>query len=507
MNLWRDASRHGLRLLGGDPWVAWITLATGLAHLAFAGRYGIFGDELYFIICGRHPDFGYVDEPPLLPLLDAATQLFGPSPVLLRLPAVLAAMALVALTADFARRLGGGRRAAVLAAAGVALAPILTILTSITATWTFEPLFWTLAAYFLARAVIEGDRRLLLWAGLTGGVSLEAKYGILFWAVGLGVGLLSTPARAIFRWRSLGLGLALGVVIALPSFVWQQLHGWPFIDIMRQHQIDGTSGGDRLGYFALVQVIAMNPVLAPLWLAGIIGPFCAARLAPVRFLSIGFLVTAAAIYLAGGRFYYLVAVYPSLIAVGAVACAGLGRRVLGAWIGAAAAVILVLAPVLLPILDPASLAAYFRAMPFDAYTIGTPLGTVFSWELGWPELEQRVAAAYSALPEAERPSTAIFADNFGEAAAIEFYGAADRLPPVISGHNQYFLWGPGGDPRTIIAVNSDAARWRQACNSVESVGSFGVPFGHPMETDRPIVICHGYRGGLAAAWPLFKAFH
>ena len=506
MNLWRDASRHGLRLLGGDLRVVSITLATGLAHLAFAGRYGIFGDELYFIVCGRHPDFGYVDQPPLLPLIDAATQVFGPSPVLLRLPAVLAAMALVPLTADFARRLGGSRGAALLAAIGVALAPILTILTSITATWTFEPIFWTLAAYLLARAVIEGDRRFLLWAGLIGGISLEAKYGILFWALGLGVGLLLTPARMVFRWRSLWVGLALGTVVAVPSFVWQQLHGWPFLDIMRQHQLEGSSGG-TLRHFVLAQIVAMNPVLAPLWLAGIVAPFCIARLAPARFLSIGFLVTSAAIYLAGGRFYYLVAVYPAMIAIGSVACIGLGRRLLGAWIGVAATVVLVLSPALLPILDPASLAAYFRALPFDAYTIGTPLGIVFSWELGWPDLERRVAAAYSALPEGERKLTAIFADNFGEAAAIDFYGVADRLPPVISGHNQYYLWGPGGDPRTIIAVNSDPARWRQSCGSVESVGSFGVPFGHPMETDRPIVVCHGYQGGLAAAWPLFKTFH
>ncbi len=506
MKFWRDAGSCSLRLLGGDPRIAAITLVTGLAHLVCAGGYGIFGDELYFIVCGRHPDFGYVDEPPLLPLIDAATQFFGPSPLLLRLPAVLAAMALVPLTADFARRLGGGRGAALLAAIGVALAPILTILTSITATWTFEPIFWTLAAYFVARAVLEGDRRFLLWAGLIGGISLEAKYGIMFWGLGLGLGLLLTPARAVFRWPSLWGGLALAIVVAVPSFVWQYLHGWPFLDIMRQHQIEGISG-DTLGHFALTQIVAMNPVLAPLWLAGVLAPFCFARLAAARFLSIGFLVTTAAIFLAGGRFYYLVAVYPAMIAIGAVACVGLGPRILGAWMAAAAAVMLALSPALLPILEPASLAAYFRALPLDGYTIGTPLGVVFSWELGWPDLERRVAAAYGALPAEERPLTAIFADNFGEAAAIDFYGAADRLPPVISGHNQYYLWGPGGDPRTIIVVNSDAARWRQSCNSVESVGSFGVPFGHPIETDRPIVVCHGYRGGLAAAWPLFKAYH
>lgn len=506
MNVWRNAIRHSLGLLGGDPWIASIALATGFAHLVFAGRYGIFGDELYFIICGRHPDFGYVDEPPLLPLIDAATQLFGPSLVLLRLPAMAAAVALVPLTADFARRLGGNRVATVLAASGVALAPILTVLTSITATWTFEPIFWTLTAYLLVRGVIEGDRRCLLWAGVTGGVSLEAKYGMLFWALGLGIGLLLTPARAALRCRSLWIGLALGCVIALPSFAWQQLHGWPFLDVMRRHQLDGSSG-DTLGHFALVQLIAMNPALAPLWLAGIVAPFRVSSLAPARFLSIGFAVTAATIFLAGGRFYYLVAAYPAMIAVGAVACVGLGRWILRAWMAVAASVTLGLSPALLPILDPAALAAYFRGLPLDGYTIGTPLGVVFSWELGWPDLERRVAAVYRTLPESEQRQAAILAANFGEAAAIDFYGAADRLPPVISGHNQYWLWGPGGDPRTIIAVNSEPAGWRQSCSSVESAGSFGVPFGHPMETDRPIVVCHGYKGSLATAWAQFKDFH
>src|SRR5258708_5965834 len=112
MSLLRDLLRRGLGLLGGDPWVASITLLTAALHLAVAGRYGIYGDELYFISCGRHPAFGYVDQPPLVPLIDAATQLFGNSVWLLRVPAALAATALVPVTAGFARLLGGSATSA-----------------------------------------------------------------------------------------------------------------------------------------------------------------------------------------------------------------------------------------------------------------------------------------------------------------------------------------------------------------------------------------------------------
>ena len=74
-------------------------MAGAVVHLALAGRYDAFRNELYYIVCGRHPAFGYVDQPPLVPLLAAATQLFGDDVWLLRLPAVAAAVALIAVMA------------------------------------------------------------------------------------------------------------------------------------------------------------------------------------------------------------------------------------------------------------------------------------------------------------------------------------------------------------------------------------------------------------------------
>jgi 4-amino-4-deoxy-L-arabinose transferase-like glycosyltransferase len=133
----------------------WIALAVGLLHLVVASRYDFFRNELYFIVCGRHPDFGYVDQPPLIPLLAAATQIFGEDIWLLRLPGVIAAAGLVLITAGFARLLGGSDRSAWLAGLSAGIAPALAALTSILTTSTLEPIAWTALAFLLAKAIIE----------------------------------------------------------------------------------------------------------------------------------------------------------------------------------------------------------------------------------------------------------------------------------------------------------------------------------------------------------------
>ncbi len=250
-----------LAFIKGDPYVLGITLLTALVHLMVAGRYDIFRNELYFIVCGRHPAFGYVDQPPLVPLLAALTQVFGIHVWLLRLPAVIAATALVPLTADFARRLGGNSTSAVLAAASAALAPALIGMTTATTTATFEPIAWTLCAYALARGVIDGADRAFLSAGFAAGLAMEAKYGIAIWFLGLAAGFLLTKARAIFFRPRFWYGVLIGVAIALPSLLWQTAHHWPFLElILNKHRAGANFTGTPLR-FEIGQILAMNLVL------------------------------------------------------------------------------------------------------------------------------------------------------------------------------------------------------------------------------------------------------
>jgi hypothetical protein len=483
---------------------------TAAIHLAFAGRYDIFRNELYYIVCGRHPAFGYADQPPLVPLIAAATQLFGTSAWLLRVPAALAAAALVPLTASFARLLGGGTAACLMAAFGAASAPALVAMTAILTTSTFEPLAWTACAYVVTRALIQDERRCWLWAGAIAGVALQAKYGIAFWLVGMLAGLALTPARAVLATRGAWIAAMVALVIAAPSLIWQTRNGWPFIGVMLAHGEHHSNFTGTPPRFEIQQALAMNFVLAPLWIAGIAGPFAAGSLKPARFLAIAYGVTAALIIGLHGKDYYLFPAYPTLFAVGAVACARLGTWLTAGWMVLAAAAAAPIAPVVLPILDPPALAAYLdrlhlRPAPDEQAAVGAPLTQVFSDELGWRAMERSVAAVYRALPADDQRRAAIVASNYGEAAAIDVYGAADHLPPALSGQDQYFFWGPRGyDGSVMIHVGGDIERWRHACAQLDVAGTFGAPLVMPYENDRPIMVCRGLRIPLADAWPRFK---
>lgn len=487
-----------------------ITVATAVLHLTVAGRYDTFRNELYFIVCGRHPDFGYVDQPPLVPLLAAATQAFGDNVWLLRLPAAAAAVALVPLAAAFARLAGGRTFSIVLAAAAAALSPALAGVTATLTTTTFEPLAWTAYAFLIARAVLREERQALLWAGLVAGISMEMKYGIVMWAVPMVLGLLLTRARKILAWREFWVGVVLAALVAAPSLIWQAIHGWPFLAVIAEHKKTIFTGGPLT--FTLQQVAAVNLALAPLWFAGLIGPCLQPALKPLRFLSIAFAGAALLDWVTGGKDYYLFAAYPTLFAVGGAACARINRSVAAIWLAAAAAVFALLAPLALPLLDPPALARYLQAThlrppPDELAAVGAPLTQVFSDELGWRELEKKVAAAYRSLPDAERSRAAILAVDYGEAAAIDFYGKADGLPPALSGEDQYFLWGSHGyDGSVILHINGNERSWRRFCKRLEVIGTFGAPYAMPYENGRPILLCHGLRANLTQTWERFKRY-
>ena len=495
-----------------QPAVWLVALLVAIVHAATAGRYDAQRNELYFLVCGRHPDFGYVDQPPLVPLIAAATQIFGVNVWLLRLPATLAAVGLVLLCAAFARLLGGEARAASLAAIAAGIAPGLAGLTSHLTTSTFEPIAWTAAAFLLTRAILRDTRSDLIWIGVLAGTAMEAKWGIAVWLVALAVGVVASPARRMLLWWQLWLGIAIAAVLVLPNLLWQWQHGWPFFDVILPHLESQKNFTGPFWQFEWRQALAMNIVLAPLWLAGAIGPFIDRRLAAARVLSLAFLLATAFYYLQRGTNYYLFPAYPTMFAVGAVLCERLAASVTRAWMVAALGVSALFAPLTLPILEPAQLQRYMAAMhirpaPIEAAGVGAPLTQSLSDEFGWRDLADKVAAIVRQLSPEDRARAVILTSNYGEAAALDVFGGKDGLPPVLSGQNQYWLWGPRGhDGSLIIHVGGDIERWRRICGSVEAAGSFGNPYAMPYENNRAIFICRDLRMPIERLWPRLKRF-
>ena len=208
-------------------------MAALLVHLLTNRRYGYFRDELYYIACGRHLDFGYVDQPPLSILLLRLSQLLlGDSLFAIRLLPALAGAAIVALTGMIAREIDGRAWAIALSSAATLSALFYLAVGNFFSMNAFEPLFWMGCVYLLVR-IINGDSPMLwLWLGVLLGLGLENKHSTAFFAAGIRVGLLLTSERRHVAEKYIWFGGVIAFAIALPNILWQALHHWPTYELL-----------------------------------------------------------------------------------------------------------------------------------------------------------------------------------------------------------------------------------------------------------------------------------
>jgi len=492
----------------------WLLAAVALgAHLYASGGYDYFRDELYFIVCGEHLDWGYVDQPPLIPLIAALMhRLFAPSLVMLRLVPALVHASTVALAAETARLLGGGRWAQGMAGLATLIAGVLLGIGTILTTSALEPIAWLACTTILIHVVRGGDRRWWYALGVIAGVALLAKYEIAIWLVALGFGLLATPARRVLARPEPYIAVLLAAAIVLPNIIWQATHGWPFLEIARNAAETKNVALPPLAYLH-AQITMLNPATAPLWLVGVAAFAVWRPLADLRWIAIAFAGLAAAMLVLHGRDYYSAGAYPLLFAGGVVA--------LEAWIASWALrwsytfVIVVMGviglPFSLPILPIEQFARYQTALGVTpAISENRALGRLpqyYADMFGWRELAAEVGRIYSSLPLDEQGKAVFLGRNYGEAAAIDVFGETMPLPPAISGHNNYFLWGPRGhDGSVVIRIGGDRDQLLKAYASVEPAGTVDPPWAMPDETGLRLWLCRGRKVPLDQDWPSFKHF-
>jgi len=487
-----------------------------LIHLLLANRYGYFRDELYFLDCGRHLDWGYVDHAPLIGLFAKAALLLGGSLPALRVFPAVAGAALVVLTILLARELGGGRYAQSLAGLAVLVAPIYLGIDSILSMNAFEPLFWMGAVYVLIRIIRTGNSRLWIAFGALVGVGLENKHSTIFFGFAVAVAVLATPLRRELckPWIYLGAGVAL--LLFLPNLIWQAQHGFPTLEDLRNVRAEGKNVVLDPGAFLVQQILMMHPVLFPVWLSGL-WFFLAGRGKAFRALGWTYLALLAAFMALHGKFYYLAPAYPILLAGGATTIEGClerwaatrGRRWAKAAVaGVIAAAGILFAPMMLPILPPKRFVAYQKMLGMqpsktEVNHVG-PLPQLFGDQFGWPELVADVARIHRALPDDERAKACIFAGNYGEAGAVNLFGPRYGLPTAISGHQTHFFWGPRGcTGEVLIVLQRSREGLERVCASVEEAGRHEHPWGMA-EENGPIHVCRGLKTPPADLWPQVK---
>ncbi len=477
--------------------------------------YGFFRDELYFLVCGRHLAWGYVDMPPLTALqARLAESLFGLSPTGIRILSFLAAGVSVGLTGLLTWQLGGRREAQVLAMMAALACPVFLGTSNYLSMNSFEPCFW-MGALLVVLRIAEGTAgpRAWLFFGLLAGLGIENKHSTVFFLAALLIGLLLSPQRRILWTKGCAAGVAVLILVALPNFLWQWVHHFPTYELLSG--VARTDKNTKLPplVFLLQQLNMLLIFAAPLWIGGLAWLAFARKAKPWRFVAVTYLLFLAMMMAMHAKDYYVAPIYPVLFAAGAAAFGQLTRR---AWPSIVYTVILgcllclATAPIMLTILPPGQYTAYaarLGANNVKSEKFTSPLPQYLSDRFGWPEMVAGFAARYNALPPEERVHTGIFCGNYGEASAVNILGPKYGLPTAISGHQNYFYWGWNGyTGESVLTLGNDPKDYTDYYGEVIDLGPFDAPWIMDHEHHHYFWLRHRKRT-YQAEWPDFKFWY
>ena len=448
-------------------------------HLATNGTLGFHTDELYYLACGRHPALGYVDFPPLVPLLARLeTGLLGVTPWTLRLLPSLLGGFLVALSGAYVRRLGGSLRLQGIALLTAIAAPYLLGANWVFQTVTFDQVTWMVALYWFLCVVIDRRPRYWIYLGITLGIGLEVKYTIVGLIAGIGVAVLLTPSlRMELRTKYPWITAAIALLVWSPNLAWQVVNDFPSLAYITNHQ---GSGGGPVTY--LIEFTVYFFFLLPLWLAGMVSLFRNRLLRPIGIACAVPLL----VFLFVGKSYYAAGAVPIALAQGLMAISQLKRPRLRSGLEIAVVVASVLEFVtffliVVPVTPPDRL----HALGLDT------TNEVFADSVGWDDIANQVTTIYDDLPASERASTVIISAYYGVPGALEIYDNPNDRPTAISPQLSDWYWLPNDLTATyalmVDYLPSDVA-WM--CTSPTLIAHLTVPYDVAgLEQGAPVTFC------------------
>lgn len=481
--------------------------------------YSYFRDEFYYIACGHHLAWGYVDHGPIVALQARLGELlFGDSVFGIRVISAVAGALTVFLGGVICWSLGGRRPAQALAMLGLIVAPQYIGVDGFLSMNSFEAVFWSaclLAVVMIARG--DSARNWWIFFGVSAGVGLLNKPSMAFFLISLAVGLLLTRHRRQLFTRWAALAVCLLVLIALPNVIWQIHNHWPTLEFLHNGRVGGKNVVLNPLQFFLAQLGNMHPLNALLWITGVVALLRAKSIADSRWLGLTFVVFFVMMCAAHAKDYYLEGIYPAYFAAGAIAWEhrfaarpGVQKDRIFAFPIYESLLILtgiIVLPMSSPVLRPATWVRYTTALHLQSPATETsptgPMPQFFADRFGWDEQYDIVSKAFHSLSPADQQRVCIFGSNYGEAGNIDLRNrlAHDTLPPAISGHNTYWMWGTHGcDPNLAIAIISDTpAEIATKYESVTVVGRSSDPYSMPFERRR-IFLLRGRRPTAPFNW-------
>lgn len=505
-------------LLSNTAIIIYLVFIKLLAHLLTSRSYGYFIDELYTIAESKHLDFGFIDMPPLVPLILAITGwVAGYSLTAIRfLPAVCGAL-MVVFGVLMVRKLGGGKFAQVLTAVAVIIVPVWLSMNSMFTYDSFDQLITVIFFYIILKILVEQKPKLWLLLGLVIGIGLMTKLSMVFFGLGLVAALLLTKNRKYFIEKWPWLAALIAAVVVTPFIIWEITHGWPIIGYWKYYSQYATYHAAPWE-FLLMQIVVMHPCTLPLWLMGLYYFLFSKDGKRYSLLGVLYIVMFLLFMILSAKFYMLIAAYVILFAAGTVYLEKIIREQNWVWLKSTYLWILIIggiliAPTSLSVLPPAALLKYFQATASITRFAKTEdfgdiaLPQYFADRFGWDGEVQKIAAVYHHLTPAEQAKCGILAGNYGEAGAVDLLGEKEGLPKAICPTLSYYLWGTHGFTGEVaISVGIPLQNLNEMFYEVKQVALIRNKYAMPRENNLPIYLCRRNKIPVKDAWLSLKSF-
>ncbi len=481
--------------------VAGIAVVLALVLTALSGRYGFHRDELYFLVAADHLAWGYVDQPPLTPLLvKISTTIFGSTPMGLRVLSTLAVAATVVVVALIAREFGNDRRAQIFAALCAALSGFLLGVGHLASTATYDLLAWMVIALLAVKLLRTGDGRWWLALGLATGIALENKYLVVLPLAALLVAVLILGPRDIFRTWWLPAGIAVAAVVAAPNLIWQATNDWPQLTVAGG--ISEDDGTENRIMFIPLQILQLSPFLVPIWVAGFLRLWRSPALRWSRSIALTYPLLCVVVLVLGGKSYYALPLLLVLLAAGAQptidwVTRSRSRRT----------------PLAIGLVLTALTSALFTLpiVPTSAVNFVIPVNQEQGEQIGWPELTSAVAAAWQTIPEDQRPRATLCAGNYGQAGALIKSGPDHGLPTAYSGHMSFYDWSRPADTQDGPVLLIEQERSPQYESNFQNCNQVAT-FDNTKDVDNEeqgtaLVLCSAPATPWSTLWPNLRRYY